>query len=58
MRNRWWIALELNYIVLPFGNSRDEKFKRWPSFIAKNKMFAMDKIANNIYDVNFSFASY
>jgi hypothetical protein len=40
MRNRWWVAPELNYVLPPPGSTRDVDFERRPKFTPKSETYA------------------
>jgi serine/threonine protein kinase len=44
MRNRWWVAPELNYVLPLLGSTRDVDFERWPKFTPKSETYAMGRI--------------
>jgi hypothetical protein len=54
MRNRWWVAPELNYVLPPAGSTRDVDFEQWPKFTPKSETYAVGRIAHWIYDGNLS----
>ena len=58
MRGIYWVALELNYVLPPLGSSRDADFERRLRYILKSKIFAIGKIAKEIYSGNLSTAYY
>ena len=41
MQHKWWIAPELNYILLLPRNTRDVDFERWPKFTLKIEAYAL-----------------
>ena len=49
LRNRWWVAPELNYVLPRPGSSRDADFERRPNYTPKSEAFAVGKIADWIY---------
>lgn len=49
LRNRWWVAPELNYVLPRPGSSRDADFERRPSYTPKSEAFAVGRIAEKIY---------
>jgi hypothetical protein len=54
MRNRWWVAPELNYVLPPPGSTRDVDFERRPKFTPKSETYVVDRIAHWIYSSNLS----
>jgi hypothetical protein len=54
MRNRWWVAPELNYVLPLRESTRDVDFERWPKFTPKSEMYAVGRIAHWIYYGNLS----
>ena len=54
LRQRWWIALELSYVLLQPGSSRDPNYERRPSFTPKSEAYAVGQIAYRIYGDNLS----
>jgi hypothetical protein len=54
MRNRWWVAPKLNYVLPPPESTRDVDFKRRPKFTPKSETYAVGRIAHWIYDGNLS----
>jgi serine/threonine protein kinase len=54
MQHRWWVALELNYVLPPPGSTRDPDFERRPKFTPKNETYAVGRIAHWIYGGNLS----
>jgi hypothetical protein len=45
MRNRWWIALEMNYVLPPPESTKDPDFERQSQFTPKSETYAVGKIA-------------
>jgi hypothetical protein len=58
MEHKWWVALELNYFLLPPGSTRDPDFERWPKFTPKSETYAVGKIAQWTYSGNLSLKYY
>jgi hypothetical protein len=58
MQDRYWVALELNYVLPPPGNNRDADFERWSRYTPKSKTFVVSKIGKEIYGSNLSTAYY
>jgi hypothetical protein len=54
IRNRWWVAPELNYVIPHAGSSKDLDFERRPNFTPKSETYAVGKIALKIYGGNLS----
>jgi hypothetical protein len=54
MRNRWWVAPELNYVLPPSRSTRDVDFEQRPKFTPKSEMYAMGRIVHWIYGGNLS----
>jgi hypothetical protein len=54
MRNRWWVASELNYVLPLPGSTRDVEFERRPKFTPKSETYAVGRIAHWIYSGNLS----
>jgi Protein tyrosine and serine/threonine kinase len=54
MRNRWWVAPKLNYVIPHAGSSRDPDFERRPNFTPKSEAYAVGQIAYRIYGGNLS----
>ena len=54
MHNKWWVALELNYVLPPPRSTRDPNFEQRPNFTPKSETYAMGRIAHWIYDGNLS----
>jgi hypothetical protein len=46
MQHRWWVVLELNYILPSPGSTRDPNFERWPKFTAKSETYVVGIIAH------------
>jgi hypothetical protein len=45
MQHRWWVTLELNYVLPPPGSTRDVDFEQRPKFTPKSETYAVGKIA-------------
>jgi hypothetical protein len=58
MQHRWWIAPELNYVLLPPGSTRDVDFEWRPKFTPKSETYVVGKIAKWIYSGNLSLEYY
>jgi hypothetical protein len=58
MRNRWWVAPELNYVLPPPRNTTDPDFEQRPKFTPKSETYAVGRIAHWIYDGNLSLEYY
>ena len=58
MQHRWWVVLELNFVLLSFGSTKDVQFKKQLKLTLKNKTFAVDKFTKAIYSGNFLLAYY
>jgi hypothetical protein len=53
MQYKWWVVLELNYVLLPPKSTRDLDFEQRPKFTPKSETHVVGKIAQWIYRGNF-----
>jgi hypothetical protein len=52
MEHRWWIALELNYVLPLPGSTRDVDFERWPKFTPKSETYAIRVVYCDVTERN------
>ena len=50
--SKWWVTLELNYILPKPRSTRDSNFEQQPNFTPKSETYAVDRIAHCIYGGN------